>query len=578
MHTNLVVIPTIVSESEHFIDFFGIRLCGEVRRLILCTDMAQHKVLTDDFKTWVDKLVDVRAQVAIVSDSSAVENDLEGAPGGRGGGTRGVHCAQTGMGVQEGGSLPLVGGICLNETQRASLLAMTLKCADLSGLLSDLPVANFWGRRLLEESTRQWKLEEQQRERNTRDPQQRDSVEGRGRRNVSREETRRVKIENVLLDDDDDAPDIEVEYHNGQVGFLQGTVIPMFEVYSTFTTIWFRDQVLERAGGNLAAWREGASAAARLRGDAELRRKMIKASVFCTMACALMLTRWHFFQEYRSEHHFSPVRPLPEQREGAGFCGDVSSSTCNLASSREVITSTSTCSTSTSPTTSVVELAVSRVGNEFLILAFINLLLAAGCVASVTTPLTAFAPVRSSRQHKERLLNMVGGLYVWMRIYVFYRRHTLTNLLSENYGVHNSFPFIRAEGVSSTFMQCFIVNISPVLMSFTFYRLVPHWSSRTHVVLHSIIGLIRYFFIDCWIAMNRREYNKKEFAGIFTPRSDEMVDRVEMTWLGHVLFPVVIFVLDPAFRPKMIPRWFVTGQVVSLYVFMFVTFVYYVRN
>jgi hypothetical protein len=39
---------------------------------------------------------------------------------------------------------PLRGGMRLNKAQRASLLVMTMKCADLGGMLSDLPVADFW--------------------------------------------------------------------------------------------------------------------------------------------------------------------------------------------------------------------------------------------------------------------------------------------------------------------------------------------------------------------------------------------------------------------------------------------------
>ena len=87
-------------------------------------------------------------------------------------------------------------------------------------------------------------------------------AKARARRRRHRRRRRRRRETNTLSD---------VEYCDGQIDYLENVVTPMFEAYSTFTSFSFRDEVLDRAGENLAAWREGVATAKHAETTAEMR-------------------------------------------------------------------------------------------------------------------------------------------------------------------------------------------------------------------------------------------------------------------------------------------------------------------
>jgi hypothetical protein len=354
----------------------------------------------------------------------------------------------------------------------------------------------------------------------------------------------------------------DVEYCDGQIDYLENVVTPMFEAYSTFTSFSFRDEVLDRAGENLAAWREGVATAKHAETTAEMRRQLMKASGFCMLCCVWFFTRWNYMGKsdlFLPEH----------QRGGAARCSGGDDTIRGASGGRAAAgwdwSSSSSCNPASS-SSAVVE-AVSEVRDGFIACAFSLLLLAAACMASVS-PFVVSAAGGTSRRHKERLLSVVTGVYVFLRVYVIYRRHTLTKVLSDN-GVNTSFPFMRGSAVSSPSRTMFTMNVLPVLISVAFYRFVPHHGPRVHAVLHSFIPMCRMFVP-----------NQKQFVGAFTPRGEEMVDRTEMTWVGHLLFPFVICVLDPASRAKLFPRWLVNSraEAVSLYVVLLGVWAHYQMN
>ena len=72
-------------------------------------------------------------------------------------------------------------------------------------------------------------------------------------------------------------------------------------------------------------------------------------------------------------------------------------------------------------------------------------------------------------------------------------------------------------------------------------------------------------------------------------RDEDMVDRVEMTWVGHVLFPVVLCVADPALHEKPVkwllgstkrpslPRWLKEWRGTAVCIYLIVQVITYVR-
>jgi hypothetical protein len=183
----------LVQILTHPEDGFAACLPGEevadflehVKSIVLATDMAAHKSLMADFSGWVDN--DILA--------SARRNSDNGGGGGGGGGevgegfnhegprllrllrggtsatsaSGGLHAGCTrgkqseaastsgtsrASAAASAGSSSVVPPQKLSAAQRTSLLLMTMKCADLSGLVVDLPRANFWGYRIMEENLR----------------------------------------------------------------------------------------------------------------------------------------------------------------------------------------------------------------------------------------------------------------------------------------------------------------------------------------------------------------------------------------------------------------------------------------
>jgi hypothetical protein len=97
---------------------------AQVRDIILATDMAQHKALTGDFVAWVDELVGEPADklVGKPADKLTTEKCAD-------------KCVES-VRIDAGSHGSSLGsGLQLNKRQRTSLLMMTIKCADLSGVL-----------------------------------------------------------------------------------------------------------------------------------------------------------------------------------------------------------------------------------------------------------------------------------------------------------------------------------------------------------------------------------------------------------------------------------------------------------
>jgi len=178
----------------------------KVNRLVLATDMAQHKGLFGEFVGWVDgELTEGRGDSDGDCDS--------GGGGGDGGGGE----------DDDSQASPWQQPLILDESQRMSLLVMTLKCADLSNLVQHLPLADSWGHRIMEENLAQGVLEERESVTQTTTP------------------SREAATKN---------------YYNHQAGFLEFVVKPLFEKYCVFTSSAFRCRVLEIAATNLVTWRQ----------------------------------------------------------------------------------------------------------------------------------------------------------------------------------------------------------------------------------------------------------------------------------------------------------------------------------
>lgn len=181
---------------------------NNVNRLVLVTDMAQHKRLFGEFVGWVDDYV-----------AAARESEGGDECGGDGGGG-----GDGGEGGDDDKDTSSSRGWVLSESQRMSLLVMTVKCADLSNLVQDLPLANFWGHRIMEENLLQGVREVKENIKQTTTP------------------SREAAAKN---------------YYNHQAGFLEHVVKPLFEKFSLFTTNAFREKVLEIAATNLSSWKKG---------------------------------------------------------------------------------------------------------------------------------------------------------------------------------------------------------------------------------------------------------------------------------------------------------------------------------
>lgn len=179
-----------------------------VRHLVLATDMAQHKRLFEEFVGWVDEFA-----------AAARESEGGDERGGDGGGGRGGD--ENGAASSSSSSWR---GWVLSDSQRMSALVMTVKSADLSNLVQDLPLADFWGYRILEENLAQGVREEKENIKQTTTP------------------SREAAVNN---------------YFNHQAGFLEFVVKPLFEKFTLLTTSAFREEVLAIAAANLRSWKYG---------------------------------------------------------------------------------------------------------------------------------------------------------------------------------------------------------------------------------------------------------------------------------------------------------------------------------
>ena len=365
----------------------------------------------------------------------------------------------------------------------------------------------------------------------------------------------------------------------------------MYRVFLTFTSDTFREETLGRAESNLAKWRETSAEARRVKEMSKTTHKMMRASLFCVMVCVFFFTRWYCLQGSVERYN-----KLPPRRGGGG--GGVllllQGGTTGTRSTRtpdekkektgSLIFGTGVSEKNIAGGEVTIESAVRQVCGEFLTIAFVWLAFAVACMGSVVKNWLSrsrggalseeeTAVIISSRRYRERLLSLVSAAYVWYRLHVIYRRRTLTTVLSDN-GINTSFPFIGANAGGSGFVlpkeEAYALNIVPVLISYAFYSNVQYLSARAHVIVHGIIGLSGHFLVY-WNSNNRAE----PFAGVFTPRSDEMVDRLETTWIGILLFPVMLFVLDPACRPKIMPTWFAKSQSVGVNIILIATFLRY---
>lgn len=179
----------------------------KVHHLVLATDMAQHKRLFGEFVGWVDDFV-AAARKSEGGDECGGDDSCGG-----GGDENGISSSSSSS-----------DGWVMSESQRLSVLVMAVKCADLSNLVQDLPLADFWGYRIMEENLAQGVREEKENVKQTTTP------------------SREAAVKN---------------YFNHQAGFLEFVVKPMFEKFTLFTTNVFREKVLAIAAANLTTWKKG---------------------------------------------------------------------------------------------------------------------------------------------------------------------------------------------------------------------------------------------------------------------------------------------------------------------------------
>eukprot|EP00227_Mantoniella_beaufortii_P017414 CAMPEP_0197579070 /NCGR_PEP_ID=MMETSP1326-20131121/3137_1 /TAXON_ID=1155430 /ORGANISM="Genus nov. species nov., Strain RCC2288" /LENGTH=466 /DNA_ID=CAMNT_0043142427 /DNA_START=199 /DNA_END=1595 /DNA_ORIENTATION=+ len=257
-HFHADIIAAIVDDAED-----GLTVClptgvrasfvDKVRSIVLSTDMAAHAGLMANFSEWVDGMVsNPPSPSSTLSDGDDVDDAYtdrgasSASPPGRGlrlgvysldegqeevtvatvelrGGRGGHGHAEEAGALERGTGSGRSWGWKLNETQRNSLLEMTMKCADLANLLQELPAADFWGERIMEENLAQGARE---------------------------------RAEGIAVTTTANRSEAEAGYFNHQAGFLEHVVLPMFDKYTTmFTPGQFADAVLETAGQNLAAWK-----------------------------------------------------------------------------------------------------------------------------------------------------------------------------------------------------------------------------------------------------------------------------------------------------------------------------------
>ena len=77
-----------------------------------------------------------------------------------------------------------------------------------------------------------------------------------------------------------------------------------------------------------------------------------------------------------------------------------------------------------------------------------------------------------------------------------------------------------------------------------------------------------------WDAKHRQgtAATREYFASVFTSRSGDMVDRVEATWMGMLLFPAVLWLVDPSCHPQIMRaggpwRFAKNLKLVAVYIF-----------
>ena len=237
--------------------------------IVLATDMSRHKHLVGEFQWWVEELAggSVGAGVFLRQGDSARGSDADGLAG-AGGITELLR-----FGGERADRAPaLVRARRLDTERREMLLIICMKCADLSGLVMDLPRADFWGYRIMMENLKQGEREMRERV----------------------EQTTPTTREGALAN-----------YFAHQAGFLEHIVLPMFDTLTLFTSGRFRKRVLALGSENLAAWRKGhgevmITRATRQR-EAALTRHLLRCCAGFLMVVVFIISRGMLLRKTMNE-------------------------------------------------------------------------------------------------------------------------------------------------------------------------------------------------------------------------------------------------------------------------------------
>mmetsp|Transcript_12122 Transcript_12122/g.29374 ORF Transcript_12122/g.29374 Transcript_12122/m.29374 type:complete len:764 (-) Transcript_12122:1871-4162(-) len=174
------------------------------------------------------------------------------------------------------------GGLSLNETQRESLLLLTMKCANVSSFVRELPVAEFLGSKCMKEKLRQGELE------------------------------RREGVTQTTTDNEAAALAARI---------LDNVVKPLFEMFGPFMSPALRKEVAENTAKNSTAWRQRDGEVRhvgkkvqygkdRLQGQGHplyfseerqvLERRLMTCSAGCMMLTVFVLSRWLFIGKLKN--------------------------------------------------------------------------------------------------------------------------------------------------------------------------------------------------------------------------------------------------------------------------------------
>ena len=239
--------------------------------IVLATDMSRHKHLVGEFQWWVEELAggSVGAGVFLRQGDSARGSDGERAGGASSGGI--TELLRFG-GERADRAPALVRARRLDTERREMLLIICMKCADLSGLVMDLPRADFWGYRIMMENLKQGEREMRERV----------------------EQTTPTTREGALAN-----------YFAHQAGFLEHVVLPMFDTLTLFTSGRFRKKVLALGSENLAAWRKGHGEAmmtrAKMQREAALTRHLMRCCAGFLMVVVFIISRGMLLRKTMNE-------------------------------------------------------------------------------------------------------------------------------------------------------------------------------------------------------------------------------------------------------------------------------------